>query len=183
MRARIPASSCLFALNREISVCVRLRGGAERTRTACQPRSRCRTGLRPVANRLVCNPALEFQHFGSCRHCPHRCPMGRRIHRRFWRRKRCMVGRSPPQNVWRPLYSKQKCDVGTPSAKVVWSHRTDQTCDMALLSPVEKGRIWRVQIVWPNGKVNYVGNFTSEKDAIAWIDAHAWLTKPEHTMD
>jgi hypothetical protein len=40
-----------------------------------------------------------------------------------------------------------------------------------------------VQIVWPNGKVNYVGNFTSEKDAIAWIDAHAWLTKPEDTMD
>jgi len=49
MRARIPASSGLFALNREISVCVRLRGGAERTRTACQPRSRYRyrTDLRP----------------------------------------------------------------------------------------------------------------------------------------
>jgi len=44
-----------------------LRGGPERTRTACQPRSRYRTDLRPVANRLVCNPALESQHFGSCR--------------------------------------------------------------------------------------------------------------------
>jgi hypothetical protein len=67
MRARTAASSGLFALNREISVCVRLRGGAERTRTACQPRSRYRTDLRPVANRLVCNPALESQHFGSYR--------------------------------------------------------------------------------------------------------------------
>src|ERR1700745_1471704 len=33
MPARIPANSGLFAMNREISVCVRLRGGAERTRT------------------------------------------------------------------------------------------------------------------------------------------------------
>jgi hypothetical protein len=47
MRARIPASSGLFTSNREISVCLRLRGGAERTRTACQPRSRYRTDLRP----------------------------------------------------------------------------------------------------------------------------------------
>jgi hypothetical protein len=39
MRARIPASSGLFATSREISVCTRLRGGAERTRTACQARS------------------------------------------------------------------------------------------------------------------------------------------------
>src|SRR5207302_3578950 len=37
MRARIPASSGLFALNREISVCVRLRGGPGRTRTGNQP--------------------------------------------------------------------------------------------------------------------------------------------------
>jgi hypothetical protein len=36
MRARIAASSGLFALNREISVCVRLRGGAGRTRTSNQ---------------------------------------------------------------------------------------------------------------------------------------------------
>jgi hypothetical protein len=47
MRARIAASSGLFALNREISVRARLCGGAERTRTACQPRSRYRTDLRP----------------------------------------------------------------------------------------------------------------------------------------
>jgi hypothetical protein len=36
---RIADSSGLFALNREISVCMRLRGGAERTRTARQARS------------------------------------------------------------------------------------------------------------------------------------------------
>jgi hypothetical protein len=36
MRARIPASSGLFAMNREISVCARLRGGPGRTRTANQ---------------------------------------------------------------------------------------------------------------------------------------------------
>jgi hypothetical protein len=36
MRARIAASSGLFALNREISVCAGLRGGAERTQTSNQ---------------------------------------------------------------------------------------------------------------------------------------------------
>jgi hypothetical protein len=36
MRAQIAASSGLFALNREISVCLRLRGGAGRTRTSNQ---------------------------------------------------------------------------------------------------------------------------------------------------
>jgi hypothetical protein len=36
MRARIPAGSGLFTPNREISVCLRLRGGAERTRTSNQ---------------------------------------------------------------------------------------------------------------------------------------------------
>ena len=41
--------------------------GLRGLRTACQARSRYRTDLRPVANRLVCNRALESQHFGSCR--------------------------------------------------------------------------------------------------------------------
>jgi hypothetical protein len=36
MRARIAASSGQFALNREISVCAGLRGGAGRTRTTNQ---------------------------------------------------------------------------------------------------------------------------------------------------
>jgi hypothetical protein len=47
MRRRIPASSGLFATSREISVCARLRGGAERTRTS----QRSRSGLE-VAARL-----------------------------------------------------------------------------------------------------------------------------------
>jgi len=42
--------SGLFALNREISVSVRLRGGAERTRTACQVRSH-RAALGEPANK------------------------------------------------------------------------------------------------------------------------------------
>ena len=43
-------------------------------------------------------------------------------------------------------------------------------------SPVLSGDIWRVRIMWPNGKKNYFGKFSSEKDAIEWIDAHSWLT-------
>jgi hypothetical protein len=47
-----------------------------------------------------------------------------------------------------------------------------------LLSPVRKGEIWRVQIVWPNGMVRHVGQFTSEKEAAKWILAHPRLTMP-----
>jgi hypothetical protein len=54
---------------------------------------------------------------------------------------------------------------------------------MALLSPVQKGDIWRVRMVWSNGAVHHFGKFTSEKDAIDWIYAHPRLTKPEDTMD
>ena len=53
----------------------------------------------------------------------------------------------------------------------------------ALLSPLQDGKIWRVKIVWPNGAVHHFGKFPSEKDAIAWIDAHPRLTKPEDTID
>ena len=56
----------------------------------------------------------------------------------------------------------------------------------AVLSPVvREGGIWRVQMVWPNGAVHYFGKFTSEKDAIDWINAHSQLTKPiaENTID
>ena len=53
-----------------------------------------------------------------------------------------------------------------------------------LLSPVvQEGGIWRVQIVWHNRHVNYFGKFTSEQDAIDWINAHHNLTQPEDTMD
>jgi hypothetical protein len=51
---------------------------------------------------------------------------------------------------------------------------------MALLSPVvQEGGIWRVKIVWPNRAVSYVGKFTSERDAIDWINAHPNLTEPQ----
>ena len=43
------ANSGLIAGFREISVRTRMRGGAERTRTACQARSRYRTGLSRVS--------------------------------------------------------------------------------------------------------------------------------------
>ncbi len=46
-----PANSGLIAGFREISVRTRMRGGAERTRTACQARSRYRTGLSRVIHR------------------------------------------------------------------------------------------------------------------------------------
>jgi hypothetical protein len=51
--ARVPASSGQFAMNRKISVCVRLRGGR---------RSRLRTGLRPKfpANREKCREIHEI---------------------------------------------------------------------------------------------------------------------------
>jgi hypothetical protein len=53
----------------------------------------------------------------------------------------------------------------------------------ALLSPVQEGEIWRVKIVWPNRAVHHFGKFTSERDAIDWINAHPRLTRPEDTMD
>ena len=40
-----------------------------------------------------------------------------------------------------------------------------------------------VRITWPNRHVHFVGKFTSEKDAIAWIEVHPWLTKPVDTVD
>jgi hypothetical protein len=50
-----------------------------------------------------------------------------------------------------------------------------------VLSPVQKGRMWRVQIKQPNGSVRYFGRFTSEKRAREWITAHAWLTVPDNS--
>jgi len=51
----------------------------------------------------------------------------------------------------------------------------------AVLSPVQEGDIWRVQIIWPNGKRDYVGEFCSEGDTTKWMHRHAWwLTEPEN---
>jgi hypothetical protein len=35
-----------------------------------------------------------------------------------------------------------------------------------------------LKIVWPNGAVHYFGKFTSEQDALDWIDAHPRLQQP-----
>jgi hypothetical protein len=48
---------------------------------------------------------------------------------------------------------------------------------LTVLSPVQKGPIWRVRIPWPNGLVHYFGKFTSEKDASDWITSHPWLAE------
>jgi hypothetical protein len=53
----------------------------------------------------------------------------------------------------------------------------------AQLSSVQQADIWRVRMAWPNGAVHFFGKFTSEKDAIAWIEAHPNLTKPVDTVD
>ena len=51
-----PANSALLAQSWEISVSEKVRGGAERTRTACQARSRYRTGLwRVIPPRQFCD--------------------------------------------------------------------------------------------------------------------------------
>jgi hypothetical protein len=48
----------------------------------------------------------------------------------------------------------------------------------AVLSPVREGKIWRVEIVWPNGAVHHFGKFASKKDVDDWIAAHPRLTMP-----
>ena len=50
--------------------------------------------------------------------------------------------------------------------------------ERTVLSAVQEGEIWRVQIAWPNGALHYFGKFTSKQDAIKWIAAHSWLTAP-----
>src|SRR5262249_56167670 len=48
---------------------------------------------------------------------------------------------------------------------------------LTLLSPVQKGPIWRVRITWPSGTVHHFGEFASEEDAKNWITAHPWLAE------
>jgi uncharacterized protein YbdZ (MbtH family) len=49
---------------------------------------------------------------------------------------------------------------------------------------MQVGKIWRVQIVWPNGSVHYFGTFSSKDSAVKWITAHAWLTvRPKRRDD
>jgi hypothetical protein len=46
-----------------------------------------------------------------------------------------------------------------------------------ILTSVQKGDLWRVQIAWPNGTTKYFGRFRSEQEASGWISAHRWLTE------
>jgi hypothetical protein len=44
------------------------------------------------------------------------------------------------------------------------------------LSTVQADGRWRVEIVWPSGKINYFGNCQSKKEAGEWIAQHHSLT-------
>ena len=59
-----------------------------------------------------------------------------------------------------------------PFHQMIWRMEND-----AILSPVQRAVVWRVQIVWPNGTVQHVGPFASEKEAAKWIAGHAWWAK------
>lgn len=50
-----------------------------------------------------------------------------------------------------------------------------------VLTSVQEGDLWRAQITWPNGTINYFGKFRSEPEAQGWIMAHLWLT--EHVVE
>jgi hypothetical protein len=51
--------------------------------------------------------------------------------------------------------------------------------NVAVLATVRKGRMWRVQITAPNGRVLFFGRFSSEKGAREWIAAHTPLMIPQ----
>jgi hypothetical protein len=46
-----------------------------------------------------------------------------------------------------------------------------------VLISVKEGDLWRVQIAWPNGAINYFGKFGSELEARKWISRHRRLTE------
>jgi hypothetical protein len=50
-----------------------------------------------------------------------------------------------------------------------------------VLTSVQDGDLWRVQIAWPNGTLHHFGKFRSEREAQGWISAHSWLT--EHVIE
>jgi hypothetical protein len=79
-----------------------------------------------------------------------------------------------------PVHALAQASALAPSAKVVWSRLTENACPYgsSVIAGGASGPIWRVEIVWPNGAVHYVEKFTSEKDAVSWINAHPRLTKP-----
>jgi hypothetical protein len=46
-----------------------------------------------------------------------------------------------------------------------------------VLISVKEGNLWRAQIAWPNGAINYFGKFGSELEARKWISTHRRLTE------
>jgi len=48
--------------------------------------------------------------------------------------------------------------------------------DSTQLTAVERKGHWAVRITWPNGRSDYFGKYTSEREASAWIKEHRWLT-------
>jgi hypothetical protein len=46
-----------------------------------------------------------------------------------------------------------------------------------VLTSVKEGDLWRVQIAWPNGAINFFGKFGSELEAGKWISTHRRLTE------
>jgi hypothetical protein len=83
-----------------------------------------------------------------------------------------------------PPHEQAQTSTLIPSIKVVWSRRTDDTrlYGSSVITTAKRRHLAR-EIVWPSGAARYVGKFTSKKDAVAWINAHPRLTKPEDTMD
>jgi hypothetical protein len=44
------------------------------------------------------------------------------------------------------------------------------------LTAVERSGHWAVRITWPNGRHDYFGKYTSEREASDWIKEHRWMT-------
>ncbi len=48
--------------------------------------------------------------------------------------------------------------------------------DETQLTAVEKDGHWTVYIAWPNGREDYFGKYSSEREASDWIKEHLWMT-------
>jgi hypothetical protein len=46
-----------------------------------------------------------------------------------------------------------------------------------ILTSINEGELWRVEIVWPNGTKRHFGKFGSKGETEGWISAHRWLTE------
>jgi hypothetical protein len=68
--------------------------------------------------------------------------------------------------------------------RLVSSRWADHTCgyERSVIASARRQHLAREDSV-PNRAVHHFGKFTSERDAIDWINAHPRLTKPEDTMD